>query len=128
MILRSVLDGLASVIFAAHCRIFGDILSNASRIAVCETCLAGSWIPGANVAAGLSMAPLTSQTVQPLCRLCRVNFYAFQKARSFAIYDDTLSEAIVLLKYEEVTRLGQWFAERLTEIVLQAPEQWRADV
>ena len=72
--------------------------------------------------------PITSQTVQPLGRLCRVNFYAFQKARSFAIYDDTLSEAIVLLKYEEVTRLGQWFAERLTEIVLQAPEQWRADV
>jgi hypothetical protein len=36
MVLRSVLDGLASVIFAAPCRIFGDILSNASRIPVCD--------------------------------------------------------------------------------------------
>ena len=64
------------------------------------------------------MAPSPRRLVQTLCRLCRVNFYASQKARSFAIYDDTISEAIVLLKYEEVTRRGQWFAERLTEIVL----------
>ena len=52
---------------------------------------------------------------------------SLSKSARFAIYDDTLSEAIVLLKYEEVTRLGQWFAERLTEIVLQAPDQWQAD-
>src|SRR5215470_8130879 len=106
MILRSVPDGLASAIFTAPCRIFGDILSNASRIPVRETCLAGFECivdPMCECCGRPSDGPITSQTVEPLCRLCRVNFYAFQKARSFAIYDDTLSEAIVLLKYEEVT-------------------------
>jgi len=63
-----------------------------------------------------------------LCRLCRVSFYAFDRARSFAVYDDSLSEAIVLLKYEEVTRLSGWFADRLAEIVSQAPDDWRADI
>ena len=35
---------------------------------------------------------------EPPCRLCRMNFYAFDRARSFAIYDEALSEAIRLLK------------------------------
>lgn len=66
--------------------------------------------------------------MQPLCRLCRASFYAFDRARSFATYDDALSEAIVLLKYEEVTRLGSWFADRLAEIVFQERDNWRADI
>ena len=53
--------------------------------------------------------------IEPLCRLCRVKFYAFDRARSFAVYDDALIEAVLLLKYEEVTRLGDWFAARLAE-------------
>jgi len=57
-----------------------------------------------------------------------MNFYSFDRARSFAVYNDTLSEAIVLLKYEEVTRLGDWFAARLAEVVAQVPDDWRADV
>ncbi len=56
------------------------------------------------------------------------SFYAFDRARSFALYDDALIEAVLLLKYEEVTRLGDWFAARLAEIVLRAPEEWRVDV
>jgi predicted amidophosphoribosyltransferase len=39
-----------------------------------------------------------------------------------------LIEAVVLLKYEEATRLGDWFAARLAEIVPRAPGNWRADV
>jgi hypothetical protein len=35
------------------------------------------------------------------------SFFAFDRARSFAIYNDTAFEAIILMKYEEVTRLGQ---------------------
>lgn len=68
------------------------------------------------------------QAAQPLCRLCRVSFYAFERARSFAVYDDALSEAILLLKYEEVTRLGDWFAARLAEMMARAAGEWRADV
>ena len=56
----------------------------------------------------------------------RLDFYAFDRTRSFATYDDALSEAIVLPKYGQVTRLGDCFAERLAEIVAQAPADWRA--
>jgi ComF family protein len=39
-----------------------------------------------------------------------------------------LHHAILLLKYEEVTRLGDWFAARLAEIVAREGEAFRADV
>ena len=37
------------------------------------------------------------------------------------------SSAILLMKYEEVTRLGHWFAERLTELVDRDPQEFRVD-
>jgi ComF family protein len=68
-----------------------------------------------------------AQSASGLCRLCRSNFYAFDRARSFALYNDTLAGAIVLLKYEEVTRLGHWFAERLADLIRGAGEEFQAD-
>ena len=44
------------------------------------------------------------------------------------MYNDALHHAILLLKYEEVTRLGDWFAARLAEIVAREGEAFRADV
>jgi ComF family protein len=63
-----------------------------------------------------------------LCRLCRSETFAFDRARSFGVYDQTLHNAILLMKYEEVTRLGHWFAERLAELVAREPDEFRADV
>ena len=68
-----------------------------------------------------------ARSTSGLCRLCRSNFYAFDRARSFALYNDTLAGAIVLLKYEEVTRLGHWFAERLADLIRGAGEEFQAD-
>jgi ComF family protein len=76
-------------------------------------------------------SPIAGLSAQPLCRLCRVSFYAFDRARSFAVYNEALSKAIVLLKYEEVVPLGDWFASRLAEILRRAADidsEWRADV
>lgn len=131
MILKSALDGLASVLFAAPCRICDQALTNASRIPICETCLAGFRRianPMCHCCGRPFVSAVAAESVQALCRLCRLDFYAFDRARSFAIYDDALSEAIVLLKYEQVTRLGVWFADRLAEIVRQAPDEWQADI
>jgi ComF family protein len=69
-----------------------------------------------------------AETARPLCRLCRDGYYAFDRARSYGLYDDALHHAILLLKYEEVTRLGDWFAARLAEIVAREGEAFRADV
>jgi ComF family protein len=54
--------------------------------------------------------------------------FAFARARSYAVYNDVLHSAILLLKYEEVTRLGDWFAARLAEVVRREASEFDADV
>ena len=76
---------------------------------MCECC--GRPFPAAVTAAALAGVAATSattgaETVRPLCRLCRDGYYAFDRARSYGLYDDALHHAILLLKYEEVTRLA----------------------
>lgn len=74
------------------------------------------------------VSQVAADAIQRLCRLCRQEFFAFQRARSYAIYDDALSSAIVLLKYEGVKRLGEWFASRLAEMVERDPAAWQVDL
>jgi predicted amidophosphoribosyltransferase len=69
-----------------------------------------------------------SAASQTHCRLCRDQFYAFQIARSFGAYNEALKKALLLLKFEEVTCLGDWFASRLAEIVAREASEFRADV
>ncbi len=38
---------------------------------------------------------------------------------SFARYQDSLEGAIVLLKFEEMEPLADWFSDRLAEVVLE---------
>lgn len=131
MIIRDALDAIAAVLFPAPCRICLQPLTNASRIPVCEACLQSF----ERVAEPLCeqcgrpfTAPMAAQTVQPLCRVCRAGTYGFTRARSFAIYNDALGAAIVLLKYEEVTRLGDWFAARLVETIAAHGNDFCPDV
>ncbi len=155
MILRTAFDALAAVLFPAPCRICGTTLLNASRIPICDLCLAsfqpivepmceccGRPFPTvvAATATGAESARQHSvlatggaaaagvETATPLCRLCRDGNYAFDRARSYGLYNDVLHHAILLLKYEEVTRLGDWFAEQLAAIVAREGEAFRADV
>ena len=131
MLIRTVLDALASVIFPAPCRICGSILLNASRIPVCEACLGSITLisaPMCECCGRPFVSAVAAEAIQPLCRLCRVPTYAFERARSLAIYDDALLGAITLMKYEQVTRLGVWFSERLAELVKADGEKFRADI
>ncbi len=146
-------DTLAAVLFPAPCRICATALLTASRIPICETCLAsfqliqqpmceccGRPFPAVATAIGAESARLfpaaagsgdaaaRPDIAKPLCRLCREGNYAFDRARSYGLYNDALHHAILLLKYEEVTRLGDWFAARLEEIVAREGEAFRADV
>jgi ComF family protein len=133
--LRGALGAVASVVFPAPCRICGRALVNASRVPICRECLDG-FVRIAEPMCGCCGRPFVFEAAPPLvpsgpemlCRLCRVKFYAFDRARSFAIYDDALIEAVLLLKYEEVTRLGDWFAARLADLVEREASEWRADV
>ncbi len=130
MILRSALDAVTSVLFPAPCRICDQILTNASRIPICNRCLHSfeAIVPPLCECCGRPFAsPVAIQATRPLCRLCRLDFFAFDRARSFAIYNDTVFDAIVLMKYEEVTRLGHWFAERIAGCIAQERDEWRVD-
>ncbi len=141
MILKSAIDALASVFFPAPCRVCGQTLLTAGRIPICEPCLdeferildplcacCGRPLVSSPVAQADTPEPSSPQPAAPLCRLCRANFYAFDRARSFAIYNRALSEAVLLLKYEQVASLAQWFGAQLAEIARNAGVECRADV
>ena len=131
MIARSALDALFSVLFPAPCRVCGAILTNASLIPICNKCLDGFVPIPKPMCQGCGrpfVSPLAADAIQPRCRLCRQDFFAFERARSFGIYDDALSSAIVLLKYEGVKHLGEWFANRLAEMVETDPIGPSADI
>lgn len=153
---QPALDALASVLFAAPCRICDAPLLNASRIPICRPCLAsfveirGPLCPccgrpqtsGRIVQSAVTQSPATSEpspslpsgpnATPSLCRLCRAKTFAFVRARNWAAYNESLTAAIMLLKYEEVTRLGDWFAARLAELHARLSESdasaWRGDV
>ena len=130
-ILQRALNALAAIVFPAPCRVCGATLTNASRVPICEACLA-SFIeiaePMCQCCGRPFISPVAAQAIQPLCRLCRAEEYAFERARSYAIYNDPLVSAITLLKYEQVTRLGDWFAARLAGVVAKVGNHFRADV
>ena len=131
MLLRNAFDALASVLLPAPCRICGQTLTSASRIPICEPCLASFERiadPMCHCCGWPFVSAVAAQAIDPLCRLCRANFYAFEQARTFAIYGDALSQAITLLKYEEVARLGDWFAARLAEVFSPVAADWRPNV
>lgn len=124
-------DSLVSIAFPAPCRLCDRLLVTASRVPVCGECLAsfvpvpqpfcaccGRWI----------LSGLAAQSRQPLCRLCLLDTYAFDRARSYAVYDGAVVPAMILLKYEAIEPLGKWFAGRLAEVVRRESESLAADV
>jgi ComF family protein len=129
-LLRQGLDALASLAAPAPCRICEETLVTASRVPVCQSCLdrmprldepicarCGRFFPSGVPAA----------VAEPLCQLCRRDIYAFNCARSFAIYERETVKAITLLKYEAVSPLGGWFADRLLELAARHPALQSAD-
>jgi competence protein ComFC len=124
-------DAVVSVFFPAGCRICDSLLVRASRVPFCEECLGSFAAPRAKSCevcgqAIASMAPNEEGAL--VCRVCQQKTYAFERARSYGIYDGRLVRAILLLKWERMDPLGAWFAERLAEIVLRESGKLAADV
>lgn len=129
-------DALASIFLPAVCRLCDQLLTHASRLPICPECLASfSRIDGSVCdLCGLPLEqiyntadPGRAEDV-PLCTECSVAKLRFDRARSFAVYEKALVRAIVLLKFEEMDPLADWFADRLAEIVARSPETLRADL
>ncbi|HKN76265.1 MAG TPA: ComF family protein [Candidatus Acidoferrum sp.] len=124
-------DAIVSVFFPAGCRICDKLLTGASRLPICEECLnsfAAARERSCEVC-GQALGWLTVQEGDPLvCRACQQKTYAFERARSYGIYDGALVRAILLLKWERMEPLGEWFAGRLAEMVWQENGALAADV
>ena len=113
-------DALISVIFPAGCRICDNLLVDAGRVPICPECLTSfQRIPSPSCEiCGRPLPGLTRQERELLlCPACRDKTYAFDRARSFALYEGPLVQAILLLKFEQIEPLGAWFAERLAGLV-----------
>jgi len=123
-------DAIVSIFFPSGCRICEELLTRASRVPICDKCLA-SFVPLTEKVCeicGRPMLPVTASVTpadgaKQLCPICREQpgqekrIYAFDRARSYAVYDGALVRAILLLKFERMEPLGVWFAERLAEVV-----------
>jgi ComF family protein len=124
-------DALASVFFPAGCRICDRLLTGASRVPICEECLAsfGAMPKDICEVCGRPMPVFARKAEETLlCRACGDKTYAFERARSLAVYDGALVQAILLLKFEQIGPLGAWFAGRLAELVKAEGSKLAADV
>jgi len=127
---RSAGEGIVSLLFPSPCRLCGTLLESASRLPLCKRCLDSIQMLKGPIChrCGRPLPFATAgDTTNPLCQFCKRGVYAFELARSFAVYDDCMVRAVTILKYEAVTSLGDWFAARLGELVrseslLQSPD------
>src|SRR6267142_775663 len=63
-----------------------------------------------------------------LCPACQDRTDAFDRARSFAVYQNAVVRAILLLKFEQIEPLGAWFEKRLAEMVGAEGDRLEAEV
>ena len=135
---HAIANALASVFLPAECRLCEQLLTRASRLPICDKCLASfSRISGCICpACGVPVdAPITGEGQYELadpskthCLACRAGEFHFDCVRSFARYEGSLVRAIVLLKFEEMEPLADWFADRLAEVMRQNAQELRADL
>jgi competence protein ComFC len=130
--LQDVCGAVASIFFPAPCRLCGKMLDTATRIPICNSCLATLQPlagPGCSRCGRPFASPVATENSElPLCHICRRGLYDFDFARSYGAYTPSLAGAIMLLKYQEVTPLAKWFAAALGKTFEGHREKFVADV
>jgi competence protein ComFC len=123
-------DAVVSVFFPAGCRICEGLLKGASRVPICEECLSSFEVPQEKKCeiCGQTIGWPTTEGEPLLCRACQQKTYAFERARSYGIYEGSLVKAILLLKWERIEPLGALFAERLAEVARREGQILAAEV
>jgi competence protein ComFC len=129
---RGMRAAIASLVFPAPCRICARMLDTGDRLPFCQDCVAAlkHTLPRPVCAkCGRPVVPgFVEETVSAaLCRLCRREVYDFDLARSFGAYSPSMARAILLLKYGEMTPLGEWFAGLLAQVVEEERVALEAD-
>jgi ComF family protein len=128
---RAASGALASVFFPSDCRLCKQLLTDASRLPLCEQCLASFkeiQSPICQLCGQPESGAPADPEVSSLCAACQEQTYRFHVARSFAVYEGALARAIVMLKFAGMEPLGEWFARQLENVVLANAECLEADV
>jgi competence protein ComFC len=132
--LNTVRAALLSVVFPAGCRICEQLLTEATRIPICRNCL-DSFAPMTETVCDKCGRPVEGDWasddevfVCPTCKNEAWGGYAFDRVRSWAVYEGALVRAILFLKFENIEPLGKLFAQWLAEIVKQGGPAFEADV
>ena len=124
-------DAAASIVIPAPCRLCGELLNLSSRIAICEDCLGGFGPDPEKIFAvcGLPMPDAAQTEGRELqCSACRLETYSFERSRSYALYEEHMIRAVLMLKFERIDPLARWFAKRLAEIYSRNQEILAADI
>ena len=122
--LRDVSAALLSIIFPAACRLCQtQLLTEPSRIPICNDCLAAFPVIHGNICdvCGKPIEGSVSDLDTPVCPACSIDEggYAFQRARSWGLYQPPLSKAILLLKFDHIDSLGGLFARHLMNLMMR---------
>jgi ComF family protein len=132
--LAEVRAALLSVVFPAGCRICQQLLTEPSRIPICNKCL-DSFEPIAATVCDICGSPVERALSEPrrefVCPIClkeKNQRHAFDRVRSWSFYDGAMVRAILLLKFEYIEPLGVMLSRFLAEIVLRGGADFEADV
>jgi predicted amidophosphoribosyltransferase len=116
--LSNVRAALLSVVFPAGCRICEQLLTEATRIPICNDCL-GSFRPIKGAVCDKCGRPVegvggsaVEAFICPTCVNDEWGGYAFDRIRSWAIYEGTLVRAILLLKFENIEPWAKCLRDR----------------
>jgi competence protein ComFC len=129
--LSTVRDALTSVLLPADCRICERLLLHSSRIPICEECVASFQRTPEKICTccGLPLEGMSAAAGEKIrCGACREGRFAFDRARSFALYEGELVRAVLLMKFERVEPLGKWFAAQLVEVAAREAQDLEADI
>jgi predicted amidophosphoribosyltransferase len=125
---------LLSVAFPAGCRICEHLLTEATRIPICNDCLS-SFGPITGTVCDKCGRPVEAAArseaetfVCPTCANDEWGGYAFDRVKSWAVYEGALVRAILLLKFENIEPLGKLFARSLAEVTTDGGSAFQADV
>jgi ComF family protein len=125
-------DALTSVLLPGECRTCRRVLLHSSRVPLCRDCLSSFSLISQDLCekCGLPRQVWSAGVADEdsRCPACRSGTFAFDRARSFGVYEGVLVRAILLLKFDKIEPLGRWFAERLAEIVSRQRESFAADI
>ena len=105
-ILREMANSAFALTFPAACPVCGQEYAQAGWLGLCEACWQQIQAWSGPVCAGCGLPLASEQESETLCGVCRRGDYAFDFARSYAVYSEPLRSAILLLKFQRRERLG----------------------